>query len=126
MSTLGSNYKKLAQVDDRSKARKIYQIGQSICPDMDDWQLKAACRGVATEVFFPVDDSMGEDAKSICLECPVARQCLEHAIHEREEEGVWGGATGAERRSLVRRRRRAKAKQRKLRSAFSNPGTQSH
>jgi WhiB family redox-sensing transcriptional regulator len=126
MSTLDSNYKELARSDDRSKANKIFDIGQAICPDVDDWQKRAACRGVATEVFFPSGDSTGEDAKSICVQCPVARQCLEYAIRAREEEGVWGGATGAERRSLIRRRRRAKAKERKLRSVLPNPSSQSY
>lgn len=126
MSTLESNYKETARSDDRSKAKKISHSGQAICCDLDDWQKRAACSGVATEVFFPSDDSTGEDAKSICVQCPVAQQCLEHAIHSREEEGVWGGATGAERRSLIRRRRRAEAKQRKLRRVLSNPASQSY
>lgn len=120
MSTLDSNYKELPRSDDRSKAGKIVEIGEAICPDVNDWQKRAACLGVATEVFFPSDDETAEDAKLICFGCPVARQCLEHAIHAREEEGVWGGATGTERRSLIRRRRRAKTKQRKLRSVLSN------
>jgi WhiB family redox-sensing transcriptional regulator len=122
MPTLDSNCKETARSDDRSKAKKISDSGQAICLDLDDWQKRAACSGIATEVFFPSDDSTGEDAKSICVECPVERQCLEHAIRAREEEGVWGGATGAERRSLIRRRRRAEAKQRKFRRVLSNPG----
>ena len=115
-----SNYKELPRSDDRCKIETTIEIGRAVCPDADDWQKLAACRGVATEVFFSEDDATVEDAKSICFGCSVARQCLEHAVDSREEEGIWGGATGAERRSLIRRRRRAKAKQRQLRRVLSS------
>ena len=116
-----SNYKELPRSDDRCKIENTIEIGRAVCAEVDDWQKLAACRGVPTEVFFPNDDATVESAKSICFGCSVARQCLEHAIHSREEEGIWGGATGAERRSLIRRRRRARAKQRKLRRVLSSP-----
>ncbi|MDG1196858.1 MAG: WhiB family transcriptional regulator [Actinomycetota bacterium] len=119
-SILDSNYKELPRSDDRCKIENTIEIGRAVCPDADDWQKLAACRGVATEVFFSEDDATVEDAKSICFGCSVARQCLEHAVDSREEEGIWGGATGAERRSLIRRRRRAKAKQRQLRRVLSS------
>ena len=45
-------------------------------------------------------------AKAVCAESPVQQDCLEFAITVREKEGVWGGATAAERQRLVRRRRR--------------------
>jgi len=41
-----------------------------------------------------------EIARSICHQCPIEKQCLEFAIKE-EMEGVWGGTTTKERKSII-------------------------
>lgn len=41
-----------------------------------------------------------EMARAICNECPIQKQCLQFAIKE-EMEGVWGGTTTKERRSII-------------------------
>jgi hypothetical protein len=41
-------------------------------------------------------------AKRVCTECLVQAACLAYAIAEDIAEGVWGGATPAERRELVK------------------------
>jgi len=71
------------------------------------WQDRAACRGISPEVFYPATDEEADAAKAVCSQCPVAEPCLEHALSEREREGVWGGATERERRRIVRQRRRS-------------------
>lgn len=76
-----------------------------------DWRVEAECRSLDTAIFFPDPDGPAyaegvSDAKSICAVCPVAGQCLEFAIRTRQDDGVWGGATPEERRSIRRRRRR--------------------
>lgn len=71
------------------------------------WRQKAACRGVDPDIFYPVSDEDAEEAKAICMQCPVQRACLEWALGNREREGVWGGATERERRRIIRRRRRS-------------------
>src|SRR3954453_22596779 len=43
----------------------------------------AACRGVETDVFFPVSDAHADEAKAICATCPVREQCLEFALEAR-------------------------------------------
>lgn len=73
----------------------------------DDWRDKAACRGVATNTFFPDDDDDAAEAVAICAACPVRELCLEFALATRQDDGVWGGLTGTERRRLRRRRREA-------------------
>jgi WhiB family redox-sensing transcriptional regulator len=40
-------------------------------------------------------------AKAICRECPVRRECLEHALSVGETHGIWGGLNEAERRGLL-------------------------
>ena len=70
------------------------------------WRDKGACRGIDAEVFYPVEDEDAEEAKGICAVCSVRQACLEHALSNREKEGVWGGATERERRRIIRQRRR--------------------
>jgi len=71
------------------------------------WQNRAACRGVDTNIFFPASEEEAEPAKAICGVCPVHEACLEHALADREKEGVWGGATERERRRIIRQRRKS-------------------
>lgn len=81
------------------------------------WQASASCKGLAAEIFYPIDDEQVAAAKQVCHECAVQDDCLEYAIAVREKDGVWGGATERERRSIIRRRRRAAAKARALAEA---------
>lgn len=71
------------------------------------WSGRAACRGLDPSIFFPSDDDAAATAKAVCSQCQVKEVCLEFALGERERDGVWGGCTERERRSIVRRRRRA-------------------
>lgn len=77
-----------------------------------DWFDEAACRGVDTDVFFPVSDAQADKAKAICATCPVREQCLEYALEVRPPEGVWGGLTSVERHRMIRRRQKAARKAR--------------
>lgn len=73
------------------------------------WRARAACRGPETALFFPPSNvERREDrqlrearAKAICRECPVRRECLEHALSVGETHGIWGGLNEAERRGLL-------------------------
>lgn len=71
------------------------------------WSQRAACRGLDPLIFFPAVDEEAGPAKAVCGSCSVRELCLEYALGEREREGVWGGCTEAERRRIIRRRRRA-------------------
>ncbi|MFP5319861.1 MAG: WhiB family transcriptional regulator [Acidimicrobiia bacterium] len=73
------------------------------------WRADAACRGLDTEVFFPLTDEEAAEAKAVCATCPVRELCLEYAMVTRQDDGVWGGLTETERRRLRRRRREAAA-----------------
>jgi WhiB family redox-sensing transcriptional regulator len=41
------------------------------------------------------------EAKRICADCPVRRECLEYALRVRESFGIWGGLNETERRLLT-------------------------
>ncbi len=71
------------------------------------WRQEAACRGADPETFHPITDDEAEAAKAICAGCPVRQPCLEHALSNREHEGIWGGTTARERRRMLRQGRTA-------------------
>jgi WhiB family redox-sensing transcriptional regulator len=74
-------------------------------PDDSSWMLDARCRGVKPTQFFPSDGLGVEAAQRICAACPAKEPCLEYALTNRIEHGVWGGASERERRRILRRRR---------------------
>jgi WhiB family redox-sensing transcriptional regulator len=49
-----------------------------------------------------------DQAKAVCRECAVATSCLEYAIKENQDTGVWGGLSEDERKSLKRKYARAR------------------
>jgi WhiB family transcriptional regulator, redox-sensing transcriptional regulator len=73
------------------------------------WQAHAACRGEKGHDFYPPvtgerrrERRLRETrAKSVCTLCPVRSECLEMALANDEQYGVWGGLTTSERRSLA-------------------------
>ncbi len=74
---------------------------------------KAACLTVDPELFFPIGNtgpaiSQVAEAKAVCRECDVKGICLQWAIDNNQDSGVWGGMSEEERRSLKRRAARAR------------------
>jgi WhiB family transcriptional regulator, redox-sensing transcriptional regulator len=69
------------------------------------WMFHARCRGINPGEFFPSDGTGVETAQRICADCAVRPECLEYALVNRIEHGVWGGASERERRRILRRRR---------------------
>ena len=69
------------------------------------WMQRWKCREIPPETFFPSDGLGVEIARRICAECPVKEPCLEYALRNRIDHGVWGGASERERRRIARRRR---------------------
>ena len=73
------------------------------------WQVRAACRGPQSSVFFPPatferkDEKLEREsrAKDICRTCPVKAPCLEYALRIREPHGIWGGLNESERKQLL-------------------------
>lgn len=74
-------------------------------PDETSWMHESRCRGVNPAQFFPSDGLGVEAAQRVCAACEVRVDCLEYALTNRIEHGVWGGASERERRRILRRRR---------------------
>lgn len=70
-----------------------------------DWMAEGKCREVPPATFFPSDGVGVEVARRICATCPMQAPCLEYALRNKIDHGVWGGASERERRRIARRRR---------------------
>ena len=70
-------------------------------PWVEEWPSQGACRGEDPDALF-VQGAAQQQAKQVCLACPVRSECLAHALDTRTEFGVWGGTTERERRQLLR------------------------
>ena len=69
------------------------------------WMAQGLCTSISPSTFFPSDGAGVEVARKICAGCPVINTCLEHALDNRIEHGVWGGCSERERRRILKRRR---------------------
>jgi WhiB family redox-sensing transcriptional regulator len=84
----------------------------------DDWRNSAACLDVDRELFFPVGTGeiaveQAEQAKAVCLGCPVLAECREFELTplstgglRNPDYGVFAGMTAGERRAQLCRRAR--------------------
>ena len=82
----------------------------SIVPDLgvsnmgDEWRDRAICASVDPGLFFPEGPGhlqMVRDAKRICASCDVSTRCLEQAVADGEEFGIFGGTTPKERAMMM-------------------------
>ena len=77
------------------------------------WRDRAACWGEEPELFFPDGNTapallQTEEAKAVCRRCEVIETCLNLAVESGRDDGVFGGLSEDERRSLKRRNARAR------------------
>ena len=95
----------------------------------DRWQRHAECAATDEtgapvydpELWFPIGEGpvaqqQAKDAKAVCYQCPVVNACLRSALENRDDTGVWGGLSEAERRRLHGRKAKTPAAPRKPRS----------
>ena len=74
------------------------------------WMAHGNCNNHPPAVFFPSDGVGVEIAKKICETCPVKDECLEYALANRVDHGVWGAASDRQRLRILKDRRRVKAR----------------
>lgn len=67
-----------------------------------DWMSSARCREHDPDVFFVRGAAQSRRAVRICTRCPVRDRCLDYAIEQGIEFGIWGGMTERQRRRVLR------------------------
>lgn len=80
-----------------------------------DWRNKAACLTEDPELFFPVGNTgpallQIAEAKKVCQRCEVREECLQWALENGQDHGVWGGKSEEERRAMKRRAARMRSR----------------
>lgn len=70
-----------------------------------EWMATGLCRVEPPATFFPSDGVGVEIAKRICADCPVKVPCLEYALENRIDHGVWGGTSERQRRRILKKRK---------------------
>ena len=79
----------------------------------EEWKDFAACRAEGPELFFysAVGPGYGNTAEyqahtsaaaALCRECPVQQECLDYALVNNEEYGIWGGSSVSMRKKMRR------------------------
>jgi WhiB family transcriptional regulator, redox-sensing transcriptional regulator len=72
----------------------------SVPDDPSLWRLRAACRKLSPDLFFPGRGEMAllAAAKAVCARCPVREECLISSVQMGARSGVWGGLSERERK----------------------------
>jgi hypothetical protein len=69
-----------------------------------DWWEDAQCKRASPDVFFGNDTSTGRlnEARVYCASCPVAGDCLRHALGTPEKFGIWAGTSASSREAMIK------------------------
>lgn len=89
---------------DARRSREIsIGIGKVVLPDDHPlaWQNDALCAEVDPELFFPEKGGSNRDGKKICNVCEVKEECLQYALQNDQEHGIWGGTSKNERKRMM-------------------------
>jgi len=75
-----------------------------------NWMTQGNCFERPPAEFFPSDGVGVDRARKVCATCPVKNFCLEYALRNRIDHGVWGGTSERERRRILKARRQEAVK----------------
>lgn len=70
----------------------------------EEWTQWASCADTDPDAFFPEKGGSTRAAKSICSGCAVQAECLDFALRNKEQFGIYGGLSERERRALSKER----------------------
>ena len=85
-------------------------LGLELAVAAMSWQRDGLCTEPAyvdSVEFFPERGESTDEAKTVCARCIVRAECLDYAITEDIDVGVWGGTSARERRILTTGRKPA-------------------
>lgn len=70
-------------------------------PQQLDWHGDARCADIPdADIFFPERGASTTKAKAICNGCTVKAECLQYAVDNKMDFGLWGGMGAKQRRMM--------------------------
>lgn len=94
--------------------------------DQDKWRNKARCKDTDMNLFFSESKGAGNmyfEARCICFQCPVQKNCLDFAVDNSIDNGIWGGMPYRERLKYHRGARSHKLTIRELINSMKSAGS---
>jgi WhiB family transcriptional regulator, redox-sensing transcriptional regulator len=95
----------MAQNEQRPGSREVdmsVETCRNACKTAERTELP--CHIGEPDLWFAEHPSDLEQAKALCVDCPIRRECLAAALEREEPWGVWGGEI-IERGAIVARKR---------------------
>lgn len=91
-------------------SREARELWNNLNEAIAELPQEVSCRESDPDAWFPDDDTPKaahyNAVKKMCAACPVQAMCLEYAITNQEQHGVWGGLTARDRINLIRKHKR--------------------
>lgn len=70
---------------------------------------RGACKELPPNYMYPEDGAGVKAARRVCAMCVVRNPCLEYALANKIEHGIWGGESERSRRRILKARRNQSA-----------------
>ncbi|SPX94936.1 transcription factor WhiB [Mycobacterium xenopi] len=78
--------------------------------DLESFYLDGACGSFPELDWLSRSPQMQAECKAVCAHCPVLAKCRNYGLNKgRDDRGIWGGMTTAERQREIRRQRQRAA-----------------
>jgi hypothetical protein len=71
-------------------------------PSYPEWHRDALCAEIGGNSWFPEKGDTAQDARKICVRCPVRQECLDYALENADLTGIWGATSEWERKRMRR------------------------
>lgn len=78
----------------------VGRVFEGLHDERAEWMRHGACAGTDVDVFFIAPGEYPWAAIAMCSTCTVRQRCLDYAVVNNIEEGIWGGCTPRARRRL--------------------------
>src|SRR5947209_19581291 len=77
--------------DSRMFGRADHRRQGGTVDEIDAWMVQGLCYGASSVDFFPSTGAGVDAARRVCMQCPVREQCLDYALRNQIDHGLWGG-----------------------------------
>ena len=96
-STLGVSVRQVERLARAHRTSREHAADSGAAPRWDD----ASCREYDPELWFPISytgtSEQVDEARAVCVGCPARARCLQYAVDNDIQDGIWGATIPSER-----------------------------